>query len=67
VPPEVHLSRIIGDKLGIKVTDTRPGCVVRSDLVEGYRRTLARLPAPHVVFLRRASAWTPNKNWPDSN
>ena len=67
VPPEVHLSRIIGDKLGINVTDTRPDCVVKSDLVEGYRRSLAGLPRPHIVFLRRASAWTPNKDWPDSN
>jgi ADP-heptose:LPS heptosyltransferase len=67
VPPEVHISRIIGDKLGLKVTDTRPDCIIRGDLVDGYRKTLAQLPAPRIVFLRRASVWTPNKNWPDSN
>ncbi|MBW0000645.1 MAG: glycosyltransferase family 9 protein [Verrucomicrobia bacterium] len=67
VPPEVHISRIIGDKLGLKLTDTRPDCIIRSDLVEGYRKTLAQLPAPRIVFLRRASVWTPNKTWPDPN
>ncbi len=67
VPPEVNLSRIIGDKIGLKVTDTRPHCITRADLVEGYRQSLAHLPCPHIVFLRRTSAHTPNKNWPDPN
>ncbi|MBW0000635.1 MAG: glycosyltransferase family 9 protein [Verrucomicrobia bacterium] len=67
VPPEVHLSRILGDRIGLNVTDTRPDCVVREDLVEGYKQALAHLPRPRIVFLRRASVWTPNKNWPDSN
>jgi ADP-heptose:LPS heptosyltransferase len=67
VPPEAHLSRIIGDKIGLKVTDTRPDCIARGDLVERYRQSLAHLPSPHIVFLRRTSVHTPNKNWPDPN
>ncbi|MBV8900352.1 MAG: glycosyltransferase family 9 protein, partial [Verrucomicrobia bacterium] len=67
VPPEVHLSRILGDKLGLNVIDTRPDCVVRDDLADGYRQLFAPLPRPRVVFLRRAGFWTPNKNWPDPN
>jgi ADP-heptose:LPS heptosyltransferase len=65
VPPEVHISRILGDKLGLKIVDTHPDCVVRGDLAEDYRQSLAHLPHPWIVFLRRASPWTPNKNWPD--
>jgi ADP-heptose:LPS heptosyltransferase len=67
LPPEVHLSRILGDKIGLKVTDTRPNCIARGDLVESYRQSLAHLPNPRVVFLRRSGAYTPNKNWPDPN
>jgi ADP-heptose:LPS heptosyltransferase len=67
VPPEVHLSRIIGDKIGLKLTDTRPNCITRGDLIEGYRQSLAHLPSPRIVFLRQSSAHTPNKNWPDRN
>jgi ADP-heptose:LPS heptosyltransferase len=67
VPPEVHLSRIIGDTLGLEVTDTRPDCITRDDLVENYRQSFAHLPRPRIVFLRRSGPWTPNKNWPDPN
>jgi ADP-heptose:LPS heptosyltransferase len=67
VPPEVHISRIMGDKIGLKVTDTRPDCVARHDLVEDYRLSLANLLRPHIVFLRRSSAYSPNKDWPDPN
>jgi ADP-heptose:LPS heptosyltransferase len=67
VPPEVHISRIMGDKIGLKVTDTRPDCITSHDLVEGYRLSFAHLPRPHIVFLRRSSAYTPNKHWSDAN
>lgn len=67
IPPEVHLSRIIGDRFGLKVTDTHPDCVTREDLVENYRRSFERLPRPRIILLRRAGPWTPNKDWPDPN
>jgi ADP-heptose:LPS heptosyltransferase len=59
------LAKIIGDQLGVNVTDVRPDCVVKQDLVESYRSLLQAFPKPHVVMLRRASRWTPNKDWPD--
>jgi ADP-heptose:LPS heptosyltransferase len=64
-PPRGHLARIIGDQLGVDVTDVRPDCVVRPDLADFYREFLRPLPKPHVVILRRAGNWTPNKDWPD--
>ena len=67
LPPEVHLSRIIGDAVGLKVTDTHPDCIALDDLIEGYRQSFAHLPRPRIVFARRSSDWTPNKNWPDPN
>jgi ADP-heptose:LPS heptosyltransferase len=65
VPPEVHLSRIMGDSIGLEVTDTHPDCVARDDLIEGYRQSFEHLPRPRIVFARRSGGWTPNKNWPD--
>jgi ADP-heptose:LPS heptosyltransferase len=62
IPPRVHLARIIGDVLGVAVTDVRPDCVVRPDLVEQYRAAWG--DGPNIVVLRRAGAWTPNKDWP---
>ena len=67
LPPEVHLSRIIGDKVGLEVTDTNPDCITRGDLLDSYRQSFAQLPRPRIVLLRRSSAWTPNKNWPNEN
>jgi ADP-heptose:LPS heptosyltransferase len=64
-PPRGHLARIIGDQLGVQVADVTPDCIVKPELAEGYRALLKSLPRPHVVILRRASAWTPNKDWPD--
>jgi ADP-heptose:LPS heptosyltransferase len=64
-PPRGHLARIIGDQLGVNVKDVRPDCVIDSRLIEEYRRLLGRCPRPHVLVLRRAGKWTPNKDWPD--
>jgi ADP-heptose:LPS heptosyltransferase len=64
-PPRGHLAKIIGDQLGVEVTDVKPDCIVDQDLVESYRALLQTFPKPHVVILRRASLWTPNKDWPD--
>lgn len=63
-PPRGHLAKIIGDQLGVEVTNVRPDCVVNPELAAHYRQLLASFPKPHVVVLRRASNWTPNKDWP---
>lgn len=47
------------------MTDVRPDCVIQQELVEGFRESWQHLPRPHVLKSRRASDWTPNKNWPD--
>lgn len=66
MPSPVHIARLMGDRLGVKVTDTQPDCVVDQALVERYRQAFTDLPRPHVVVLRRASRHTPNKDWPDA-
>ena len=66
-PPRGPLAKIIGDQLGVNVTDVLPDCVVEAGLAESYRDRLKSMPKPHVVILRRASAWTPNKDWPDES
>ena len=65
LPPHRHIARIIGDLLGLDVRDVRPSCAVRPDLVERFRNEWSDLPRPHVVVTRRASSYTPNKDWPD--
>ena len=64
-PPQSHFARIMGDMLGVRVTDVRPDCIVRGQEVEAFRMSWAHLPRPHVVILRRAGPHTPNKDWPD--
>ncbi len=64
VPSPVHLARLLGDRMGVKVTDVQPDCVVDDALVAQFRRDWAHLPRPWVVALRRASRFTPNKDWP---
>ena len=66
LPPHRHLARIIGDQLGVDVRDVRPSCAVRPDLVERFRNEWSDLPRPHVIVTRRASSFTPNKDWPDA-
>ncbi len=66
-PPRGHLAKIIGDQLGVEVTDVRPDCVVDAALAYEYQRLLQSFPRPHVLILRRASKWTPNKDWPHEN
>ncbi len=63
LPPHRHLARVIGDHLGLHVSDVRPSCVVDRGLVERYRREWSSLPRPLVVVNRRAGPWTPNKDW----
>jgi ADP-heptose:LPS heptosyltransferase len=64
-PPRAHLARIIGDCLGLSVRDVRPDCAIDRALVERFRAAWRELPRPHLVISRRASSWTPNKDWPD--
>jgi len=65
VPSPVHIARMIGDKLGVRVTDTQPDCVVDQDIVARYASAWKDLPRPWVVATRRASRFMPNKDWPD--
>jgi ADP-heptose:LPS heptosyltransferase len=60
-----HFARAIGDALGVIVTDVRPDCPVRTDLVHGFESGWRELPKPHILVQRRASEWTMNRNWPD--
>jgi ADP-heptose:LPS heptosyltransferase len=64
IPSETHLSRLLGESLGVRVADIRPDCVVDRDLVVRFREMWRQLPRPHIVVNRRASDWTPNKDWP---
>jgi len=63
-PPQGHLAKIIGDQLGVDVTDVKPDCVIDPAFAASYSGLLQAFPKPHVIILRRASAWTPNKDWP---
>jgi ADP-heptose:LPS heptosyltransferase len=67
LPPHRHISRIMGDRLGVDVQDTIPSCVVHQRLIDRYTSQWSRLPRPIVVITRSASAWTPNKNWPEDH
>ena len=67
VPSPVHISRLMGDKLGVRVTDTQPDCVVDQDLARRYAKSWEGLPRPWVIATRRASRHTPNKDWPSSS
>jgi ADP-heptose:LPS heptosyltransferase len=64
--PPTHLARLIGRSLGVEVVDVRPDCVVRRDLVARVLEGWRRYPSPYMVVQRRASRWTPNKDWPDT-
>lgn len=67
VPSPVHLARLIGDRMGVAVTDVRPDCVVDRTLVDRRLEAWRALPRPRVAILRRASRYTPNKDWPDAS
>jgi ADP-heptose:LPS heptosyltransferase len=64
--PATHLAKLIGRSLNVEVVDVRPDCVVRPDLVAGFFEAWRGYPSPYVVVQRRASRWTPNKDWPDA-
>jgi ADP-heptose:LPS heptosyltransferase len=66
-PPHLHLSKIIGETLGVEVTDVRPDCVIDPALVARFRAAWQGLQRPHIVINRHASSWTPNKAWPEGH
>jgi ADP-heptose:LPS heptosyltransferase len=65
IPPRAHIAKILGDNLGIDVRDVRPDCIIDRVAVERFRESWRRLPHPFVIVHRRASRWTPNKDWPE--
>jgi ADP-heptose:LPS heptosyltransferase len=64
-PPRAHIAKILGDNLGINVSDVRPDCILDRTLVKRFHDSWCTLPRPRVVVQRRASRWTPNKDWPE--
>ena len=66
IPPHAPIASIIGDKLGVKIRDIRPDCVIEAALAEKFAPLWRDGPNPRIVVNRRAGTWTPNKNWPDS-
>jgi ADP-heptose:LPS heptosyltransferase len=67
LPARCHLAAIIGRRLGLRVQDVRPDCYVDETLAEQFRNSWQDLPRPHVLVQRRASAFTPNKDWPNDS
>jgi ADP-heptose:LPS heptosyltransferase len=67
LPRRCHLAKIMGKRLGVRVKDVTPDCYVDVRLVEQLRSTWQDLPRPHILVQRRASYFTPNKNWPDAS
>ncbi len=69
VPPYSHISQVIGNTLGVRVHDhdVRPDCIIRTELVQRFQEAWRDLPRPHILVSRRASSWTPNKDWPDAH
>ena len=67
IPSRTHLARIMGDDLGLEVMNATPDCAVDTKLVEARVDEWRGLPRPHVLVLRRAGNWTPNKNWQDAS
>lgn len=51
----------------MNVKDPTPDCIVDRQLVARYVDAWKDLPGPRVVVVRRASRFTPNKDWPDAS
>lgn len=65
VPPQRHLAQIVGDSLGVRVTDVTPLCAINQDHRRRFLQLFAEYGRPVVVISRKAGPWTPNKDWPD--
>lgn len=61
-PTNIHLAKIFGDCLGVKVQNIMPDCILRDDLVNTFRIQWGK--GPNIIVLLRASQHTPNKDWP---
>jgi ADP-heptose:LPS heptosyltransferase len=66
-PGRRHLSRVLGDWLGLRVPNVRPACIVPVKTVSEFRENWRKFPRPWVVINRNAGPWTPNKDWPASH
>jgi ADP-heptose:LPS heptosyltransferase len=67
LPENTHFAKLLGRALDIDVVDPRPDCFIDAERIARYQRLWRTLPRPHIVVQRRASRWTPNKDWPDSH
>jgi ADP-heptose:LPS heptosyltransferase len=67
LPTGCHLAKILGKRLGVHVKDVRPDCSIDNNLVQRFRCAWGDLPRPYVLVQRRASSYTPNKDWPDAS
>ena len=65
IPPRAHLAKIMGDNLGLKVNNVRPDCNIDANIVRRFQDSWRLLPRPYIVVQKRASRWTPNKDWPE--
>ena len=44
IPPQRHIAEILGDRMGVQVTDVRPDCVIDTELVNRFRHEWDNLP-----------------------
>jgi ADP-heptose:LPS heptosyltransferase len=67
LPPPRHIAQILGEVVGLRISDTRPACAIDPRLVADYSQAWNGLPRPRVVVNRHAGPWTPNKAWPSEH
>ena len=63
-PLRRHIAEILEDKLGLRVRDVRPSCVVSPEIVSRFLAEWRHMRRPRIIVNRRAGPWTPNKDWP---
>ena len=66
IPPARHLARIMGDQAGVAVKDVRPSCALAETRRQFWQSRFGAAGRPVVAVSRRASSWTPNKDWPNA-
>lgn len=66
LPPKAPLPQIMADNARVNLDgDLMPDCVVDPARKASVEADLSGYPTPRIVILRKASQWTPNKEWPD--